>query len=231
MGSGVWQPSCPTWAPFLPACSPLAGHSGRLTSTGLTSLHPSSRHRPPSAAPGWRGGAPLALRHRVWGPELSPRPLPPQDMLRQHSLLLTLAGLLSLGSGEFCRTFQSGKDRPLPGTWQTHDPGFVPSSLGPPADLPCPATPSVQASSSSHPTPHCSPVCWLALRVGVPLTEPVSLIPSPLPGVYQVQGQHLPGLHPIGAWLCLVPAAGKSLTLVRPGPPSHLLGWTAFLCL
>lgn len=61
------------------------------------------------------------------------------------------------GLGRIGPSLAPGRHMPL---------GLSRSPLGPPADLPCPATHCVHAWSSIHPTPHCSPVCWLAVRVG-----------------------------------------------------------------
>lgn len=118
-------------------------------------------------------------------------PVPPQEMLRLCSLLLTLSGLLSLGSGEFCWTFLVGKGREgwegspshpseatlciLADTCPLADP--IPP--GPPADPPFPPSPvGGLGHLSTHP---CSqPLVPPGLHMGsaVPLTEPVSSRPQ-----------------------------------------------------
>lgn len=80
------------------------------------------------------------------------------------------------------------------------------------------------------PSHHCSPLCH-QLSAWEPCSQSPPLAPRPPPGVHQVQSQHLPGLHPVGAWLCLVPAAGKSFTPGWASPPSHVPGQTSFPCL
>lgn len=60
---------------------------------------------------------------------------------------------------------------------------------------------------------------WLGPRAG-PSHGAVSSCPSSVPGVHQVQGQHLQGLCGVGPWLRLVPEAGKShCTPCRPKGP------------
>lgn len=41
---------------------------------------------------------------------------------------------------------------------------------------------------------------------------------SPPPGMHQVQGQHLPGMRGVRAWLRLVPEAGENRCLLPPSP-------------
>lgn len=170
---GACVPTCA--AGMWPPCKA----TGRQTCAGVTTRLPSQQQaqglaapQPPAGLEGSTGRWPQCLGSEA----LSPRPLPPQDMLRQCPPLLALAGLLFLGSGECCGTFWVGKD------------GAGPASSGGPAHGAAP------------------------------------LAPSPLPGVHQVQGQHVSGLHPVGARVRLVPAAGKSLTpgwpaLPRPAGP------------
>lgn len=117
------------------ACSP-AGRPGRLAGLGLApcSRPPAAGARlrappPPAGVEGCTGSPSLGAR------ALSPRPFPPQDMPCQRFPLLALAGLLSLGSGESCRTFRVRKDGPtltppgdpLPGAWHTRL-WFIPPS-------------------------------------------------------------------------------------------------------
>lgn len=72
----------------------------------------------------------------------------------------------------------------------------------------------------SHPSPwRACCLCGGSASACHRLRPPACLLsPSPVPGVHQVQGQHLPGLRRVRAWLRLVPEAGKSLTERCPPP-------------
>lgn len=104
----------------------LAGQSRRLACAGLIQMPKASSHRDRASWlcisrlvwEGSVGGQPQTLGCE----DLSLRPVPPQEMLRQHSLLLTLWALLSLGSGEFCGTFLVRNDGSCPPTLQEAPP-------------------------------------------------------------------------------------------------------------
>lgn len=116
-------------------------------------------------------------------------------------------------------------------------PALPPSSIPPPTVGPTlleaaspgalvSSLPPGPAAAPSSPPPHShprSPEGLLSLwgpasTCHRPRPPACLLSPSPVPGVHQVQGQHLPGLRRVRAWLRLVPEAGKSLT-DRGQPP------------
>ena len=109
-------------------------------------------------------------------------------MLCQRSLLLTLYGLLSLGSGEFCRTFLVGKDGAHPHTLQEAPlciladtcPLVDPIPPGPPADPPFPSIPCVWAWSPVHSSMFAAPcACQTPRGVSSP-THRACLISPPV---------------------------------------------------
>ena len=157
-------------------------------------------------------------------------------MLHQCPLLLPLVGLLALRSGE---------SRGGSSSWEEWDPPWHPPApkspggglgralpcrpppfprppWGPPSWRPLPLgpwfPPSLPLPLLLH-HPHSHPRSLEGLLLCGGLRPPACLLsPSPVPGVHQVQGQHLPGLHRVRARLRLVPEAGKSLTECRQPP-------------
>lgn len=153
------------------ACSP-AGRPGSLAGLGLApcSRPPAAGARlrappPPAGVEGCTGSPSLGAR------ALSPRPFPPQDMPCQRFPLLALAGLLSLGSGESCRTFRVRKDVPPWGL--AHTPLVHPTIRVLPLTAPPRPPPRVAWSPARHHAPPQAPVA-----AGSPLMGPVSPRPQ-----------------------------------------------------
>lgn len=171
--------------------SPMAGQLGTLTPVGPTPA--------PSTLPDLHL---QALNLGSEAPSLSP--LPPQDMLCRCSPLLLLVGLLTLRSGEWHpqillegRPPSLGSASPAPP--HRTDVGSQGHSLGAWCLCPGPYSPSSSPPRlrawSSILTPRTCCLCgrW---RGGAGCHTHQPFVPtSPLPGVCQVQGQHLPGLH------------------------------------
>lgn len=196
-------------------------------------------------SPGRRGGAPWAGSPRLWGLRTITKALSLHrkccvcaPCCSPSPVCFPLGPVSSAGHSWWGRDGKGGKGhrhtlrRPLSVSWQTHAPWLIPSLLVLLLTLLflhllwvglviCPPT-HVRS-------PLCLPDCtWGQQSHSQSLSH---LAPSSLPGVHQIQGQLLPGLHRVRAWLRLVPEAGKSFLPRWSFPLAHLPGWTPSLCL
>lgn len=161
-------------------------------------------------------------------------------MLRQRPQLLLLGSLLALRSGESRGDSSSWEEWDPP--WHPpapkspgggsgrallcRPPPFPRPPWGPPSWRPLPlgprSPPSLLVLSTTPFTPQSLEgllSLWGSASACHRLRPPACLLsPSPVPGVHQVQSQHLPGLRRVRAWLRLVPEAGKGLTERCPPP-------------